>query len=594
MVSISARAQNFRMTIDNPSAAHSATSAPVTASADAHPDVDAALDELSRGERVWAHTPLARRAELLDRVRELAGEHAADWVAAAVQYKQLDPDSSLVGEEWISGPYAFAIGAAALADSVRLLAAGRSPLDGATFGTAGERTTVRALPRTTFDSLLMSGFSADVWLRPGIDRQTAIATAGLGQRDPSSTNGIGAILGAGNITSIAPLDVLYELYANNRVVALKLNPITDPLLQPLSAVLAPFIELGVLRILTGGAEAGGYLVEHDRVVHLHMTGSAQTHDAIVWGRGEEAARRKAAGEPRLDKPFSSELGGVSPTIVLPGKWSKADLAFQAEHIATQRLHNGGYNCVAAQGVIISADWPQREEFLAALRRAYERAPARTQYYPGSGDRMAVARSTYPVSERFGERLLVTGLRPERTERALQTEYFAPVLGVLELPGTGAEFARAATRVANDEFAGTLGVNIVGSPKTLDELGPDLDAMIEQLRYGTIAINAWTGVGFFTAGATWGAFPGHTIEDVQSGIGVVHNAFLLADTERTVVRGPFRPAPRSLLHGEWSLSPKPPWFVTNKTAASTGRLLAGFAGDPGWGKLPAIFASALRG
>jgi hypothetical protein len=104
----------------------------------------------------------------------------------------------------------------------------------------------------------------------------------------------------------------------------------------------------------------------------------------------------------------------------------------------------------------------------------------------------------------------------------------------------------------------------------------------------------TGVGDLTPRATWGAFPGHTLDDVQSGIGVVHNALLLADTERTVVTGPFRPSPRSVLHGEKSISPKPPWFVTNRTAATTGRRLTGFVARPRWRALPAIFASALCG
>ncbi|MEU2237490.1 hypothetical protein ABZ585_42055, partial [Streptomyces vietnamensis] len=30
----------------------------------------------------------------------------------------------------------------------------------------------------------------------------------------------------------------------------------------------------------------------------------------------------------------------------------------------------------------------------------------------------------------------------------------------------------------------------------------------------------------TPRATWGAYPGHTLDDVQSGIGIVHNALLL--------------------------------------------------------------------
>ena len=126
-----------------------------------------------------------------------------------------------------------------------------------------------------------------------------------------------------------------------------------------------------------------------------------------------------------------------------------------------------------------------------------------------------------------------------------------------------------------------------------EATPFEDALAE-LRYGTITVNAWTGVGYLTAAATWGAFPGHTLADVQSGIGVVHNAVLLADPERTVLRGPFRPAPRALLRGELSMSPKPPWFVTNKTAATTGRRLVEFAARPRLSALPGIFLSALRG
>jgi aldehyde dehydrogenase (NAD(P)+) len=116
----------------------------------------------------------------------------------------------------------------------------------------------------------------------------------------------------------------------------------------------------------------------------------------------------------------------------------------------------------------------------------------------------------------------------------------------------------------------------------------------KLRYGTIGINAWTGVGYLTPYATWGAFPGHTLDDIHSGIGVVHNALLLDDAERTVVQGPFRPAPRSVLHGEWAISPKPPWFVENKTAATTRRRLTEFSTRPRWTALPGIFASALRG
>ncbi|MEU1980692.1 aldehyde dehydrogenase family protein [Nocardia sp. NPDC019395] len=559
--------------------------------------IDAAISDLAEGEKKWSRLPIPGRRALLDRMRALTGQYAQDWVDAAVQIKGLDASSPLVGEEWMSGPYAFATSLAAVSRTLESLERGVSPLAKAKFGAAGDRVTVRALPTGLYDELLLSGFSAEVWLQRGVSSAAAKANAGLAQLDPARTHGIGAVLGAGNITSIAPLDTTYELIAHNRVVALKLNPVTDPLRPVFEKIFAPLIELGVVRVLTGGADIGGKLVRHERVAHVHMTGSAATHDAIVWGTGPDAAARKDAGTPLLDKPISSELGGVSPTIVLPGRWSTADLEFQAEHLATQRLHNGGYNCVAAQAVIISADWPQKAQFLAALAAAIDRTPGRRAYYPGSDDRVAAAHTSYPDARRLGahgERLLVTGLDPAAAETLYSTEYFAPVLGVVELPGTGAAFARAAVDTANERLTGTLGANIVAHPDTIGALGAEFDALIERLHYGTIAINAWTAVGYLTPTASWGAYPGHTLDDVQSGIGVVHNAWLIDRIERTVVRGPFRPAPRSVLHREWALSPKPPWFVTNRTAAETGRRLAGFGADPRWSRLPAIFASALRG
>lgn len=563
--------------------------------------VDQALQDLTEGEKAWAKTSLADRLRLLADTRQRVIDNAHQWVqAAAFQIKKLDPESPLVGEEWISGPYAVAGAIASLIASLEQLQAGQSPLQDAEFGvTPGGRTTVSVLPLNIFDKLLLSGFSAELWLQPGVDKAEALRTAGLAQRDPSRTQGVGAVLGAGNITSIAPLDTLYELFANNRVVALKLNPITDPLLPVFTQVLQPFIAIGAVRILTGGADVGTYLVHHQLVDHVHMTGSSVTHDAIVFGTGEEGAQRKAANQPVLDKAITSELGGVSPTIVVPGQWSSSDIEFQTRHIATQRLHNNGYNCIASQVVVLSKAWPQRQEFLAALRKAVDEAPSRPAYYPGSDDRVAGAQQSYPDAERLGQngaRVLVVD--PQDRTALLRTEYFGPVLGVIELDVAndpdGALFLQEAARVTNDEFVGTLGVNVLAHPDTIKALGSHFDTLVEDLRYGTVAINAWTGVGYLTPSATWGAFPGHVLNDVQSGIGVVHNGFLVEKPERTVVRGPFRPFPRSFAHGEWALSPKPPWFVSNATAAGTGELLVDFAGKPSLLKVPRIFISALRG
>ncbi|MET9489825.1 aldehyde dehydrogenase family protein [Nocardia sp. NPDC006630] len=556
--------------------------------------LDSALADLRAGEKAWAATSLPRRRELLLRMHALTGRYATDWVQAAATIKQLDENSTLLGEEWMSGPLAVLQGLDALSGTLAALIAGGGPLDEIVLGTApGNRVVVPVLPFDRLDKLLLNGFRAEVWLRPGIDAATARQRAGLAQLDPSSTGGIGVVLGAGNVMSISPLDALYELFAHNRVVALKLNPVTEPLRAVFEKIFAPLIDLGAVRILTGGAAEGGYLVNHPEVAHVHMTGGAHTHDAIVWGPGADGEQRKRTGRPLLEKPITSELGGVSPTIVLPGAWSAADLRYQAEHVATSRLHNGGYNCVAVQIVIVSRDWRLKERFLAELRAAMARAPQRVAYYPGSDGRVADALASYPSAGRIAGRLLVEKL-PFTDTPMLRTEYFSPVLGVLELPCQGKEFLSRAVDFANDELMGTLGVNLLAHPDTMSELGTAFESAVERLRYGTIAVNAWTGVAFSTARAAWGAYPGHTLDDIQSGIGVVHNALLIDDVERTVVHGPFRPAPRSVVSGEFALSPKPPWFVSNKTAAVTGRKIVEFFSGRRYVRLPGIFLSAFRG
>lgn len=554
------------------------------------------LAELDAGASRWAVMPLPARAVLLRRTREAVSRHAEAWVTTAARIKGLPPGSPLVGEEWLSGPYAVLTALARLTTTLQTLAEGHSPLRGLTFHDApGGRRAVDVLPLGTTESLLLHGFRAEVWFPPGTTDQRAMLTAGLGALRVGESGGVGLVLGAGNITSIAPLDVLSGLVAGGRSAILKLNPVLGEMAEPFEAAFAPLIDAGLLRIVQGGAAVGGFLAHHALVCHVHITGSITSHDALVWGTGDDAVRRRAAGTPLLDTPVTSELGGAAPIIVAPGEWREAELAFQAEHVATMRLHNGGYNCIAGQVLIVSAEWPQRQAFLDHVRRALAAAPPRPAWYPGSDDRCAGALGAYPAAERLGPdggRLLVD-LGGGGAGAMGSTEWFAPVLGVVDAPGLGQAFLDAAVRIANDDLAGTLGANVLIRPEDRHALGAGFGRAIADLRYGTIAINAWTGLGFLLAATPWGAFPGGTIAAAGSGIGAVHNALLIDGAERTVLHGPFRPFPASVLAGERALSPRPPWFVTARTAATTGRLLTGFAGGRAPWLLPAALAAALR-
>ncbi|NIS34142.1 MAG: aldehyde dehydrogenase, partial [Actinobacteria bacterium] len=77
-----------------------------------------------------------------------------------------------------------------------------------------------------------------------------------------------------------------------------------------------------------------------------------------------------------------ELGNVSPVIIAPGSWSRRQLDYQAEHLATQLLQNAGYNCNAAKVVILPEGWDQADEFMGLVGERLASRPDRPAFYPG--------------------------------------------------------------------------------------------------------------------------------------------------------------------------------------------------------------------
>ncbi|WP_331769696.1 aldehyde dehydrogenase family protein (plasmid) [Embleya sp. NBC_00888] len=552
--------------------------------------LDRDLTVLRAGARAWVHTPLDAKRMLLERLRADTARVLDEWVAESCRGKGIEPNAPAAGEEWLSGPYALLGAADALIRLLSLLESGRNPLDSAATRTVpGGRIAVDVFPFTARDRI-MPGYTGQVWLRPGVTLEQAKAGIARRLRDRRLPGEVGLVLGAGNVNSIPALDALSKLYQDNAVVLIKLNPVNAYLAPVLERVFAGFVERGFVRITSGGATTGSYLVDHPAVDTVHITGSRGSHDAIVFGPGDEGTRRRARGEPLLTKPVSSELGGVGPAIVVPGRWSEAALKLQARHLATQRLHNSGFNCVATQVVVLPRHWPQADRFLHHLRRALVEAPARPAFYPGAATRQRMAVDSHSRSELLrGDpavpRTLLTDLDwADRDEPAFATEYFGPVLGITRLPADSpADFLDRAVDFCNDRLAGDLGAGVIADPRTVRRLGPAFDAAIARLCYGTIAVNCWAGVLYTMPRATWGAFPGHDVRDAGSGVGVVHNGLLLDPdhVERTVGRGPFRP---------W---PTPPWFVSHRNAHAVGRHLTGFAAEPSLAKaLPKALAALV--
>ena len=150
--------------------------------------LDGDIAALRAGLPTWSHLTLEQRARLFERVRASVVSCAQEWAEQAALIKGLDGRHPLRGEEWLSGPYAVIVALDAYIRTLTALSNGRGPIDDLELGTApGGRVTVPAFPATGADAVLLSGFTAEVWLRPGVTAAGARATAGPAPTHPSHT-----------------------------------------------------------------------------------------------------------------------------------------------------------------------------------------------------------------------------------------------------------------------------------------------------------------------------------------------------------------------------------------------------------------------
>jgi hypothetical protein len=258
-------------------------------------------------------------------------------------------------------------------------------------------------------------------------------------------------------------------------------------------------------------------------------------------------------------------------------------------------NNGGFNCIAVRAIVTHRGWEQRDALLGGIRDVLRKAPARFPYYPGARARWQTFVDAHPEAERFGDDspgcvpwTLIPDLAPDADDEiAFTTEAFNAVVGEVGIEASDTvAYIKAAVRFANERLWGTLGASIVVHPKSLEDpaVKQAVDDAVAELRYGTIAVNHWSAINFIMGASPWGAYPGHTLDDVQSGIGWVHNALMIAedDIEKSVVTGPFR------------MPLKPPWFVTNKAADKVNERFAALQAKPSWTRLSRMVAAALRG
>jgi aldehyde dehydrogenase (NAD(P)+) len=572
---------------------HTTTSSVVEPAPTTQPQLDRVVTRLKDGARKFAGLSLDQRIQLARAMQEGYQRVGRASVEAACTAKGIVAGSPVEGEEWTLGPWFVVRHLRLIRESLTALnETGNTPV-GKLGRTADQRLTVQVFPAGSIDGLLFQGVRVDVHLQPGVTEEEMENSRARFYKRPDHDGRVVLVLGAGNVNGIPSMDVLTKMFNEGKACILKMHPVNAYLGPFLEDAFTEAIRQNFLAVVYGGSEEGAYLAQHPEVDEVHLTGSDLTFDTIVWGNpGPEREARKAQGRPLLQKPVTAELGNVSPVIVLPGPYSDKQLRYQAEDVAAGLSYNAAFDCNANKVLILPKGWHQRDAFLAGIEQALTKALPRKAYYPGAHDRWRLYSRDRASIRQFGEETaellpwtLVRDLDAgDAGERAFVSESFCPILFETQVGSTDpVEFLDKAVTFANDRLWGTLSAGMVVHPKTMRDpvLAGSVERAIAGLRYGSVCVNAWSGYLFGFVTPPWGPHPSSTLEDIQSGVGWVHNTPMLEQVEKAVLRHPI------------TAMPKPTYFPTHRTAHKLMPRMTALEENGSWAKLPGVLAAAMR-
>jgi acyl-CoA reductase-like NAD-dependent aldehyde dehydrogenase len=557
--------------------------------------LDTIVSRIKENASAFARTSIDERVAFLRQLRDGYMRIAEQSVRLACAYKGVPFESPASGEEWLGGPMVtlrvLRLTEEALVEVKRFGAPRvkdswlRELPDG--------RLAVRTFPSDPFDSVLLAKHVGEAYMLAGVTRKNLVEHQAGHYRTPHQGR-VCLVLGAGNVNAIPPTDVVWKMFAEGTVCVLKMNPVNAYLGPLIEQAFAPLVARGFFAVVYGGAEEGAYLTSHAAIDEIHITGSDKTHDLMVWGPpGPQREARQAKNEPLLKKDITSELGNISPVIVVPGPWDEGSLAFQARNVGGMVCNNASFNCNSAKLLVTSKAWSQRQNFLAKVEQAIATGGVRSAYYPGATDRwrqFVEGRKNVKLIGQAKEGELSYAMitdvdRSNPQDRVFTQEPWCTVLSETAFESSEvATFCDEATAFVNEKVWGTLAAMVLVHPKTMENPAEAdaVERMIRELRYGAVVVNTWAGAVFGLGNAPWGGHPSTTLANIQSGRGWVHNSFLLEDVEKFVLRAPAKNFPIS------------PWFPGHRTQHLLGRRLTEFEYAPSWLKVPLVAAAGLRG
>jgi aldehyde dehydrogenase (NAD(P)+) len=514
-------------------------------------DLDRNINRLRIHSVEFSELPDEELISLLEKTIQNIQGIAYYWATLSAEKKQI-LQKHKEGEEWLGGPFVSILTTQYYIEYLK----GNSSLKEENYNK--DTNSYKVFPNKFIESLTFPLLKAEIRFSKSMSFNQIEEFRGFNQRIGPSDN-VTLVLGAGNVSSIPFLDTLFHLVAKRSAILLKLNPVNDYLLPVFEKVFAEFIDRGFISVVNGNLDTSRYLTKHRSIDAIHLTGSNFTYENIVYDRQLTDKERSVSTIPKVNKkPIFSELGNVTPIIIHPGKWSNSELKFQARKIATAKLNNSGFNCIAAQVIVLPKGWRSTEKLKKYIKFYLNKIGDTTSYYPGANeslDNLKTNNNYELVNESSCSTPFMTA-DLDVEEKYSSSEVWNTTLYFKELEYSDNEsFADISINYVNNELWGNLGVSVLikGSKKKNNQ--HTVNKYKNDLNYGTVAINEWSAIAFIIPTMPWGGYPGNKDNDIQSGQGYVHNAYFFESPLKGIVETNFR----------FSRFIDPPWFVNNKKA-----------------------------
>lgn len=464
----------------------------------------------------WPKISLPDRLYYLESCRHNLRRIAPYWVEEDAALRGHSPNSEAGAESWLTGPYPVARALRYLINGVG--SGGRPKVPSRRLRIDG-RSVSRVFPNGFHEGLLFYDIQSHVWT---IGNQLQGARY---RRAREESSGPALVLGASNVSSILATDTLSKMFGENRSVVCKIPPRFATLEPIYRELFHPLIRDRHLQLVCGGPDVGQALLENSIFEAVHLTGSTHTYNKIL------------TENTVANRTFTAELGCVTPLIVVPGPWTQQELNYQARHIASMLVMNGGYNCVTPQILLLSTGWSHKNAFLRALRDELHRYRSRNDVFPGADERRAEFNREYPEGEQFGPRTLVH-LSSEEDTRLFHEECFCGLLGIVELEAPNEPaFMKSAAAFCNQRLWGDLSCMILVDDHTRRLHERSVANLLAALEYGTVCLNVYSGLAFVSGVTPWGSYLGRI---PGTGNGWVNNPYFFDQPEKTVVEGTFIP------------------------------------------------------